>query len=398
MNRNVGLRKARATVLGKTRADFSSAEAAAVEAVKSKLGKEYWNFFLAQELSSFPETVVKQRNLRSIEELVEKKSSSGEVEMEELNSRNRPYLLEQRIKRTNQLVSLVARPAGSLALRQLSLLAVLLFYDLPDNTNGDEIYRLNGSVSNYKNLAAALAAPAVIEDNTIRFYQFYCPKIDPSKLVNSEGNSAGDYVSLEINGNNFQSNASRLRSMVRALKKSGIKVELTLVAGDTDEEDYLFPPLSITVDQSKLRSLHRAQATLIEGQAKILVPELDRITVELWSEIQEKTARRYSYVPSPDFENKAIKKAFGAELSRMRKILNTYYDGKINPTDNQLSEIVTRKFITYRRQGYVLSNAVQRGLFFGNIFLNAEFPRGERLLMLGIEPALCPYIKEDSPY
>jgi hypothetical protein len=369
-------RKARQSIFSNnlTQLDIDLNERAAIELIKERTNQEYWLRYPAKELFSMNSRVVQQRNYDSIESLIEERIKRTEINLSSIILTTKNQLANKRLEKVLELVDQVRQNTFCNVDRVLEL---MLFYDLLDSGEDPYVDKL----SNYGAVRTRLDNSS--KNGKVSFVQFYCPKIDSKKLLNSSGNSDGDYVSLDVGGNNFETTAGKLRSITQKIKILGYAVDLTLISGNTDEEDYIFAPLSIELNKERLRELQIKQAKLIETQAKKMIPELDKIDVRLWSDLEGDVQVKANY-SSEDFKD---------ELVRMRAILEGYYGGQIRPLREELEEIVQKKFYLYAKQGRIIDEK-----FGESILLQSEFPKRLRNKMLGVNGTLCPYPKKDSPY
>ncbi len=239
-------------------------------------------------------------------------------------------------------------------------------------------------------------AQALRKRGSISFLQFTCPKIDTRLLASPRPE---EYLLTDPSGNNFESTASRLMPLVRQLKAADIPSDITIVIGDTDETDYLFPVIeerSLEEGLSEIRKTNYKN-NLYKRIAKAF-PELG-FELYRWSEIQAIDAEGVASLPDLAFDEGDIED----EIVRMTEIFGkgNYYDGIRLPSLEDLRQIVLLKFRSYAEQGRVLTR-----FFPEAVLLQNEFPLLLRTKMLNAKntqegasiPALYPYRKSESPY
>ncbi len=287
----------------------------------------------------------------------------------------------------------ISRKRKERAVRQLTR-------EMPNLKSLSRIFQVYDLLGNTGNISSATQRAFQSWEKTgiIDFFQFTCPRINATALF---GPCPKKYLLTDPSGNNFESTINRLKRLAKSLTSAGFKFNLTIIIGDTDEPDYIFPVLknpSFTGIE-KRKSLYALNFTY--QTRRQCSGWLEKIDIYQWSEIAELLRRELGCPPEkqPNMSNGD----YQAEITRMRESFSpgNYYDGLPIPTNDQLTQMVNLKFLTYAQQGRASSI-----LFPSAILLQNEFPRLLRTKMLNSQiedpdkkiVALYPYGRSNSLY
>ncbi len=231
-----------------------------------------------------------------------------------------------------------------------------------------------------------------VAKGVFEFVQFTCPPVD-AKILTSD--TPEDYLLTNPKGNNFEGTAGRLQSLIRQLKQVGIAAKVSLIIGDNDEPEYIFPIIGFPP----------LNESLIEKRKKTYKEEFERDMKRKYSDLALSIYRISELEKLVDLSHftytGVVEEDVCSEAERMRDFfgVNSYYDGLSAPTQQQLVEMTNLKAQVYAKQGYILST-----LFPEALLLQNEFPLQIRSRMLQASnsrnplPILYPYGRSTSLY
>lgn len=163
-----------------------------------------------------------------------------------------------------------------------------------------------------------------------------------------------------------------------------------------DEDEYVFPILrSGKLNEGILDARFNTYIRNLRARLRTRYPILN-LNIFRWSEI--KALADMNQIPESCLDTQDQQ----SEVERMMEIFapGNYYNGVLSPTPEQLADIVSLKFRTYARQGYVLTRA-----FPNAILLQNELPPLLRTRMINaanterdLISVIYPYTRENSPY
>ncbi|MFG3507509.1 hypothetical protein ACGF5F_18655 [Streptomyces sp. NPDC047821] len=207
---------------------------------------------------------------------------------------------------------------------------------------------------------------SVERDGHIRLGLFVCPPVDFTRI---NGDRPELYLRDHMHGSVLSRLAGRLRDLFRGLEDARVEVDLRVIVGDTDEDDYLWygvdapPHLDRVALDARREALVGAVAAYLTEEvpgARGSHPRVFRgssLTVQRLSALAPSTECRDVYAsvlaaPFDHFEQRDIE----AEKAIMRGLWEpgSYYQGLTEPDDTTLTGIVVRKFATYAMQGRLL--------------------------------------------
>ena len=211
---------------------------------------------------------------------------------------------------------------------------------------------------------------AAIRKEEIEFMQFTCPPVDAKQLSTTAPEA---YLLTNPKGNNFEGTAGRLQSLIRKLKEVGLSSKLSLIIGDNDEPEYIFPVIGSPI----------IDPLLAEERRKTYMREFSRDMRRKFPDIEFRVYRVSELEQASDLANFTYLGVSATDIAeeteRMRDFFGdgSYYEGICPPTLEQLREMTQLKSQSYAKQGYILSTA-----FPNAILLQNEFPLEIRSRML----------------
>lgn len=203
-------------------------------------------------------------------------------------------------------------------------------------------------------------------DEPVAFSFFICPPAYYPALCMERPEQ---YYPTCVEGSFLQSQAPALRDLTERLRRIGVPARIVAVIGDCDEVDYLWPvlgpPSSLTsvsvceaVEERKsqfqeavFRYLERSG---IAAATDISVLRLSRLKPPFRAQLDAECANRLDTIANdPRWFNERDRYL---ETQRMEELWapGSYYEGLPAPSEEQLAEIVRRKFAAYAEEGLLL--------------------------------------------
>jgi len=216
-------------------------------------------------------------------------------------------------------------------------------------------------------LTAANIIKNINSQGAIDLLVFTCPEVEYSYLT---GPDSSYFIRATSGKNTFDLQWQRNRQMFRQLSVASLPIRVNLIVGELDEESYIFPVLGKFGTNSYI--LNQLRATYRQSLSSKMSKNYPGVEFNVlgWSEVATDLQPQ---LPLASFNYLEEEKAQMRELMRPGK----YYDGVLNPTDEQLTEICRLKMVTYATQGLVLKK-----LFPYAVGLQNESPAKLRSLML----------------
>jgi hypothetical protein len=207
---------------------------------------------------------------------------------------------------------------------------------------------------------------SVANEGSLKFPLFVCPPVNFQLLTVDPS----CYIGTSLEGSLLEKQMVRLMTLFAALKSVGVPIKVHALIGDLDEDDYVWPVLG-KPRGLKAEDLESRRETLLRNTRRYLlnwrgssldeeslsISRFSALTISPRGELAERQIREE---PLRSFTVADIR----AELARMRDLWapHNYYDGLPCPNEQQLVEIVGRKFATYAKQGIILSELLPNGI------------------------------------
>ena len=219
---------------------------------------------------------------------------------------------------------------------------------------------------------------------------FSCPEIDAYYLTSS---SSSDYIKTYANRNTGVVNAKSVLRLTRDLTTIGVNVKLNIVAGFSDEEDYIFPVLgNFGTDPQETKTRRDRYFASFKQQCQRVYSSIPELNLVNWSSLDISSPNELD-VPVCMIET---------EADRVLQLFqpDSYYQGLAIPNRAQLRQISRLKIKTYANQGVNLKK-----LFPYVIGLQNETPGPfrTRMINLGLDsvgqvPFIYPFDPKTSLY
>jgi|GEM_PF-5184687 len=227
-----------------------------------------------------------------------------------------------------------------------------------------------GSFGAIENASYAQNILRAIEDKgEVSLALFVCPPVQFSYLKSDEPER---YFQTSLSGSLLSRQVDDLRRLFSNLKCASIPVRLTVIVGDADEDDYIWPvlgkpsellderliPRRETLCSNIIRYLSESVGKKDSTNVRVLsAQEIEIVSLATFDMPQEIREIYRRFVAMPEEMQQFLRSQdFADERSRLLELWNAgdYYDGLPLPDDNALEQVVIRKFAAYAMQGVLL--------------------------------------------
>lgn len=210
-------------------------------------------------------------------------------------------------------------------------------------------------------------------DGAVSFTLFVCPPVEFGYL---SGDQPEEYLRTSMRESLLSRQAEDLQRLFGNLERAKVPVRLTVVIGDADENDYIWPaigrPANLSEDKLAPRreELRKSVVEYLSQSIKSPQGSVPRIITAEQVEVISLAATRmppaaeriYSeFVSNPEKLARQLRQLdYQDERARMLELWTPgdYYDGLPQPDERQLERVVLMKFAAYAMQGVYLSERV----------------------------------------
>ncbi len=227
----------------------------------------------------------------------------------------------------------------------------------------------------------------VEKEGQLNLCVFVCPKFNTKALFTSQPEN---YMPVDVaTFGLFEDRITKIISLKKELMKAGLPTKINLVLGDNDAEEYIFPfANSFRVDTSEYKQRQQQYRVAFEEKCRTLFGEKGSV---VWS-LAEFGVVMDEKEPTISANNlKKEMEFFGWLFSAKGP-----YRGKLNFSEQVLTEMAIRKYRLYGAQGKFLE-------MLGGILLQTEGPgvwleRTQMLRCTGSSsiPAIYPWIRQEE--
>lgn len=215
----------------------------------------------------------------------------------------------------------------------------------------------------------------VEQEGAVSLTLFVCPPAEFGYLRSDEPEL---YLRTSVQGSLLSAQAPDLRELFVNLKRSGVPIQLNVLIGDADENDYIWPALGKPAALSEEKLAPRREELAAAVRSYVLDKIAQTKAGQLLSEGQinvislaatampDEAAQTYvRFVEEPQVMGRYLRQFdLQDERDRMLELWQPgdYYDGLPRPEDRQLDDIILRKFAAYAMQGVYLGSAAPNSI------------------------------------
>ena len=230
----------------------------------------------------------------------------------------------------------------------------------------------------------------LVKNQKVELFTFACPEIDSAYLT---GPDPDYFIQTSASRNNISVNTKAILKLAQNLGAADIPWELTIIVGEEDEENYLFPVLgNFGTNPQFLKQRRSEYLESFREQCRKLLKEIPQKILG-WTQLKP---------PSPSSLSGLNPSLINQEASRMTEFFQpgSYYGSLPQPTETQLRQIAQLKVATYGFQGVTIKTTLpntvglqsEQPVDLRTDMLNSALPEQEKL------PFIYPFNPKKQPW